>query len=204
MTKPNTNSPNTSTRQPLYPSNLTSSPLSTGATIRHGLAFPQALSPNIFHSPPSRLKTTLIKSKRIFVPLTLNTISLATSTQSKNSAPTTFSPPSSTSTPLLQNHNPTKQDYSRSSLHAGINIYLFFVTTTPTPSTPTFSKIGKPWISLYTGQRATNIYVIMVQLPLSTSLITSAPTKCKNSSANTTLTSNLSSRTPTAATPPNV
>ena len=81
MAQPNANSPNTSTRQPSSPSNIHLLTPSTGATSRHGLTFPQALSPNIFHDPHLRWKAAFIKSKRISVPLTLIRLSSTTSPQ---------------------------------------------------------------------------------------------------------------------------
>ena len=48
------------------------------------------------------------------------------------------------STPRLPNHTLTKQENSWSSLHVGINTFLYSTTTIPTPSTPTFSKPTSP------------------------------------------------------------
>ena len=124
MTPPNANSPNTSTQPPSAPSNLPSALQSTRSTSRHGLAFPQASSPNIFHNHPSQSKAISTNTKIIFVPLNTTKISSTTSTPSKNSAHTTFSTPSSTSTPRPPNHTPAKQDNSSSTIHVGTNTFM--------------------------------------------------------------------------------
>ena len=125
-------------------------------------------------------------------------ISLTISTPSNNRDLTTSSLPSWTSTPRPPNHTPTKQDDSRSSLHVGTNTYLSSTTTTPTPSTPNFSRTNRPWRSLQPGLHATNTYNNTVHPPLSTSSTTSAPTPCRKPSASTTLTSSLFPCTPAA------
>ena len=169
MIPPNTNSPNTSTQQPSASSSLPSYPPSTKATSRHGLAFLQALSPNIFQKHPSQWKSTSTKSKIIFFPLNHINISLKMSNPKKNNAPTTSSLPSSISTPRLPNHTPTKQDYFRSSLHVVTNTYSSYLSTTPTPSTPNFSRTNRPWRSLQPGWHTMNTYNNPVHPPLSTS-----------------------------------
>ena len=204
ITPPNANLPNTSMRQPSAMSNIPSSLPSTRATSRHGLVFTQASSQNIFHNTPSLSKATSTKNKIIFVPLNIIKIYSTASTQIKNSTPTTFLPPSSTLNPRPPNHTPTKQDNSRSSLHVGTNTSFPYTTTKQTPSTPIFSKTGKPCKSPHPGRHATNTYASTVQPSLSTSSTMSAPTPCKKPSANTMLTSNLSPLTPTVATPQNV
>ena len=108
------------------------------------------------------------------------------------------------SNPRPPNHTPTKQENYRSSLHVGTNISLFSTTTTPTQSTPNFSRTDRPWISMHPGQHAKNTNNNTVRPPLSTSLKLSAHTPCRKISTSTTLTSSLFPCTPTAATPPNV
>ena len=93
---------------------------------------------------PFTVKGHLDQEQKNLGPLNFIKLSSTTSTPSKNSAPITFSLPSLTATTLPPNHTPTKQDDSWFSLHAGNNTFLSSITTTTTPSTPTFSKQASP------------------------------------------------------------